>query len=53
MIDVVSRVCVGRHNVILASKGVCSFVSSLGGLVRTEDVYDMCFFVIKRVFLLC
>jgi hypothetical protein len=32
--DVVLKVSVGRHNVILARKGMCSFVSSLDGVVR-------------------
>ena len=31
---VVLRVSVGRHNVIFASRGVCSFVSSFREVVR-------------------
>ena len=34
MVVLVLRVGVGSHNVILASEGVCSYVSSLGGIVR-------------------
>ena len=34
MVVVVLEVSVGRHNVILARKGMCNFVSSLGGVVR-------------------
>jgi hypothetical protein len=34
VVGVVLEVSVGRHNVILARKGVYSFVSSLGGVVR-------------------
>ena len=32
-VGIALRVCVGRHSVILARSGLCSFVSSVGGVV--------------------
>jgi hypothetical protein len=44
---VVLEVGVGRHNAILASKGVCNFASSLGW--GGKNVNKIIFFVVKRV----
>ena len=43
MVVVVLRVGVGKHNAVLASKGLCSFVYSLGGMVKMSMI---CFFVV-------
>ena len=47
MVVVVLRVGVGRHNIVLASKGVCSFASSLGGMV---SMLMICFLSSSIVF---
>jgi len=42
VVVVVLRVGIGRHNVKLACKGVFSFASSLGGMVRMLMLCVLC-----------